>query len=282
MTFSERFSTAWRWAMGLRRPMASSNRVRSVEGLNGLGVGDEIAITWSGDCDNDSDSDAISTVTFDSLDSMLEVGRQDHAHFRLAPEAYHFAQWWAAEGAEEFVRSQPLEARPRARRLWLERYTAEQARVRIERARMCTVSVQSRQGAKEEIIGLYFLCRCIANADHREPLPYAAAKAIFDFLSCYYPAMREITPEPRHNRMCCIRDFDTLHPLLQLRMGIWRLAVDFQDLESNESKGSDTTSNTTSTTISDKSTGSFTLALKGFSGYVHSLAVSSEGKRCAA
>lgn len=217
------------------------------------------------------DNDGDSGVSHDSLESILEVGREARFHHDLAPEPRRFAHWWATQGAEDFVQAQSLEVRSSARRLLMERYTAERARVRVELARMCTSSMQRRQGAREETIGLYFLCRCGLSAEQRIYLPYAAANALLDFLGSEYPAMRGTRPN-RPSRAYAVSDFRALHPVLQLRMGLWHM--DFWHSESDEFEGSDTTFNTintSSTIITAMSTGSLSLAFDSVRRYVRSL-----------
>jgi hypothetical protein len=219
------------------------------------------------------DSDDDSSVSHDSLESMLEVGREAQNYPQLAPEASRFARWWAAQGAETFVQAASLEARGRVRRLWRERYTAERARVRVELARTCTSSLQRRQGAMEETIGLYFLCRCGMSTEQRIFLPYAAANALLDFLGIEQPAMKGTRPDSRR-RVACIGDYDQLHPVVQLRMGLWHLDTGCWDTESPASSDesvSTTSVKTGSTRISATSTGSLTRAVGSVRRYVRSL-----------
>jgi hypothetical protein len=175
---------------------------------------------------NKSDSGSgNAVVTRDSLESLLDCGRRvAKATGGLDLEAYRLAQWWDQEGAAKFIEAQAPQQRERAHRFWLERYTAEQTRIRIELARHCVSSRCVRQQFKEEIFGLFDLFRCGSHVtDSVAFLPYSAANAILDFLG------EEASPEIKGPRSSfrAMTSFvrDNVHPSLQIRFGVgkhWR------------------------------------------------------------
>ena len=190
-------------------------------------------------------------------------GRGDEAnlHHDVAPEACRFTRWWAEHDAEAVVQAQSPEVGPNTRRLLMVRYATTGARVRVELARMCIASIQKRQGAMEEIIGLHFIFRCGIFVERHICLPDSVANALLDFLGYECPAMRGIRRERPH-RVNCVADFNDLHPILRLRMGFWQLDSGFPviDSDSDESESSGASINTSTTIISARSTGSLTFA----------------------
>jgi hypothetical protein len=162
----------------------------------------------------------------DSLDSILERGRLvAGAAGEFDLEEYRLKLWWEREGAGAFVQAQAPHQRHRAQRCWLERYTAEQARIRVELARHCISSVCVRQQFKEEIFGLYYLCRSGSHTDGSSFYPsYSAANTILDFLG------EETCPEIRGPRSGNYKTNgfvrDNIHPSIQIRFGVGTLRTD--------------------------------------------------------
>jgi PAS domain S-box-containing protein len=203
--------------------------VSTVDEYNASGSLSLVGQTLEGDyCDSGPYCDSChnsSTITHDSLESMLERGRiVASVTGGLDPEAFRLAQWWEREGAAAFVQAQHPRQRKRAQRLWLERYTAEHTKVRVELARQCLTNIYMRHQFKEEIFGFYYLCRCGSYVhDYKFYPPYSAAMAILDFLG------DDICPEmklPHEHFKSTAVDFDLVHPAIQIRFGVGTLRTD--------------------------------------------------------
>lgn len=187
-------------------------------------------ITAQGDVDNRSVPEATSR---DSLDSFLERGSLvAGVNGEIDPEAYRLAKWWNKEGADAFVKDQPYHLRQRAKAFWLDRYTSEQTNIRVELARHCLSTLYVRQQLKEEIFGVYFLCRCGVRLAEDVTIypPYAAATAILKFLEeATCQEMRWPGARPAHYRALgwtLHNSSETLHPSLHVRIGVGALRND--------------------------------------------------------